>query len=78
QAKGDWHPEPEKMKEKCLVMLRKAVENGAPADMWKADSTFAFLFGDPDVFAKDWKRPVKEADPAGYWRIGDPLKEFAG
>jgi eukaryotic-like serine/threonine-protein kinase len=78
QAKGDWHPDPEKMKEKCLAMLRKAVENGAPADMWKGDSTFAFLFGNPDVFAKDWKRPSKEADPAGYWRIGDPLKEFAG
>src|SRR5262245_20681718 len=78
QAKGPWHSDQEKMKELCRGLLRKAVEAGAPAVMWKEDSTFAFLFGNPDEFARDWKKPAREADPAANWRVGDPLKEFAG
>jgi eukaryotic-like serine/threonine-protein kinase len=76
-VKGNWHPQPAAMKELCREMLQKAVEAGLPDVSWKQDTTFQVLFGNPDVFAKDWARPAREADPWGYWRVGDPLVEFA-
>ena len=77
-AKGEWHPDVPAMRERCRSLLRMAVEHGAPESLWKVDSTFRFLFGAPEVYAKDWVRPAQEAAPWGYWRMGDPLVEFAG
>jgi len=77
-VKVDWHPQPEEMRERCRSLLRLAVEYGAPEATWKRDSTFAFLFGEADTYAKDWVRPGREASPFGYWRAGDPLVEFPG
>jgi hypothetical protein len=77
-VKGNWHPQAAAMKERCREQLRKAVEAGLPDAYWMQSSTFRFLFGEPDVYAKDWVRPSQEADPRGHWRMGDPLVEFAG
>ena len=77
-ARVAWHPQPAAMKERSLALLRMAVEAGVPDGIWRADSNFRHLFGDPDDFAKDWARPGNEADGRGYWRLGDPLVEFAG
>ncbi|HKB06604.1 MAG TPA: protein kinase [Gemmataceae bacterium] len=77
-VKGNWHPEMAAMKERCRENLRKAVEAGLPDAYWTQSSNFRFLFGEPDVYAKDWVRPSQEADPWAYWRMGDPLVEFAG
>jgi len=74
-AKGEW-PDAARMRERCRSLLRLAVENGAPESQWKPDSTFRFLFGAPELYAKDWARPANEANPYGYWRAGDPLVDF--
>jgi Tfp pilus assembly protein PilF len=76
-VKGNWHPQPAAMKERCRELLRKAVEAGLPDAYWTQGSTFRFLFGEADVYAKDWVRPAHEADAWEYWRMGDPLVEFA-
>jgi Tfp pilus assembly protein PilF len=75
--KGNWHPQAAAMKERCRDLLRQAVEAGLPDADWKQDSTFHVLFGDPEVYAKDWVRPAREAAPWGHWQSGDPLVEFA-
>lgn len=75
---GEWYPEQARAKERCRLLLKQAVENGAPEQLWKFDSTFQFLFGNSDEYARAWIRPKKEADVANYWRIGDPLVEFPG
>jgi tetratricopeptide (TPR) repeat protein len=77
-VKGNWYSDPVGAKERCRMLLKDAVEHGAPEQMWKQDSTFQFLFGNPDVYARDWVRPKKEADISTYWRTGDPLVEFPG
>jgi serine/threonine protein kinase/Tfp pilus assembly protein PilF len=77
-AKGSWYPDLAGAKERCRTLLRQAVEGGIPEDHWKKDSTFGFLFGDPAVYARDWLRPSKPADPWQYFRTGDPLAEFPG
>ena len=77
-AKGDWYPDLAGAKERCRTLLRQAAEAGVPEDSWKKDSTFGFLFGDPAVYARDWVRPAKEADPWNNFRTGDPLAEFPG
>ena len=77
-VKGEWYPDTAGAKERCRALLKEAVEAGAPESLWKQDSTFGFLFGNPDVFARDWVRPKKEADINNYWRTGDPLVEFPG
>jgi eukaryotic-like serine/threonine-protein kinase len=78
QANGAWYPDQNAAKARCLALLRQAVEHGIPEMLWKQDSTFAFLFGDPNVYARDWAKPTVEADPSGYWRVGNPLVEFGG
>lgn len=77
-VKGDWYPDAAGAKNHCRDLLREAVEGGVPESMWKQDSTFRFLLGDPDEFAKDWVVPTKETDPSGNWRTGDSLIEFPG
>jgi hypothetical protein len=77
-VKTAWNTDPQGMRERCREHLRKAVEAGAPDAHWNADHTFLSLLGDPDVFAKDWARPAREATDLGYWRSGNPLVEFAG
>jgi tetratricopeptide (TPR) repeat protein len=77
-AKAAWNADQAAMRERCRSLLRLAVEHGAPESHWKQDSTFRFLFGEPEVYAKDWTQPAKEANPYGYWRAGDPLVEFPG
>jgi eukaryotic-like serine/threonine-protein kinase len=77
-AKGAWYPDLVFAKERCRTMLRQAVEGGVAEGQWKKESGFQFLFGNPDVFAKDWARPAKEANSSGYWRMGNPLVEFPG
>jgi tetratricopeptide (TPR) repeat protein len=77
-VKGEWYPDTVGAKERCRILLRQAVEHGVSESQWRQDSTFRFLFGDPGVFARDWSRPAKEADTAGFWRLGHPLIEFPG
>jgi eukaryotic-like serine/threonine-protein kinase len=78
-AKGPWYPDQMGAKTRCLTLLRQAVEHGVADSGWKQDTTFTFLFGDPKAYARDWVRPADvDADPAGYWRAGDPLIEFGG
>jgi len=77
-VKADWYPDTAGAKNRCRELLREAVEGGVPESMWKQDSTFRFLLGDPAVFAKDWVVPTREADSSGNWRTGDPLVEFPG
>jgi hypothetical protein len=78
-AKGAWYPDQPAAKARCLALLRQAVEHGVADGVWKQDSTFTFLFGDPKVYGRDWARPGDvDADPAGYWRSGNPLVEFGG
>ncbi len=76
-AKGNWYPDMPGAKERCRTLLRQAVEAGAAEGHWKQDSTFRYLFGDSAQFARDWVRPAREADPALYWRTGNPLVDFA-
>src|SRR5262245_2203300 len=52
-AKGEW-PEPTAMRERCRSLLRLAVEYGAPEKDWKEYSSFTYLFGEADTYAKDW------------------------
>jgi serine/threonine protein kinase len=75
-AKGDWFADPVWAKERCRTLLRQAVELGIAEGQWKLESTFSFLFGDPNVYARDWVRSAKEADMSGFWRMGNPLAEF--
>jgi serine/threonine protein kinase/Tfp pilus assembly protein PilF len=77
-AKGDWFADMKGVKERCRELLQLAVESGIPETAWKKDSSFGFLFGNPDVYGKDWVRPLREASAAGYWRMGNPLIEFPG
>jgi hypothetical protein len=77
-VQGQWYIDQAGAKERCRALLRQAAEYGAPEGMWKQDSTFQSLFGNPAVYSRDWIRPNKEADIANYWRIGNPLVEFAG
>ena len=78
QAKGTWYAAQAAAKERCLALLRQAVEHGVPEVHWRQDSTFAFLFGDAKVYARDWVKPATDAHPADYWRTGNPLVEFGG
>jgi Tfp pilus assembly protein PilF len=77
-AKGEWHLDMPGAKERCRSLLRQAVEGGISESQWRNESTYRFLFGDPAEYARDWIRPNKEADSAGYWRTGNPLVEFPG
>ena len=76
-ARGPWAADPAAVKARCLALVRQAAEHGVPDGTWKAESTFTFLFGDPKVYARDWARPVAEADPSDYGRCVNPLVEFA-
>ncbi|HEX3147380.1 MAG TPA: protein kinase [Gemmataceae bacterium] len=76
QAKGDWYPDQDAAKTRCLTLLRQAVKHGISEINWRQDSTFTFLFGDPTKYSRDWVKPTVEADMAGYWRVGNPLVEF--
>jgi serine/threonine protein kinase/Tfp pilus assembly protein PilF len=77
-ARLAWHRDPQGMRERCREYLRKAVEAGLPDALWKAETTFRVLFGDPTVYAKDWRRVTSAAEPPDYSRSGDPLVEFGG
>lgn len=76
--KGAWSGDVAGAKDRCRGLLRQAVELGLPDGMWKTDSTFGYLLGDPAVYAKDWVRGATEADPSAYWRMCNPLVEFGG
>jgi eukaryotic-like serine/threonine-protein kinase len=78
RVKGEWYPDHTGAKERCRTLLQQAVESGAAEDHWKSNSTFQYLLGNPDVYARDWVRPAKEASPANNWRTGDALVEFPG
>ena len=76
-VKGNWGANPEALKERCGQLLRLAVENGHP-NSWMIESSFQRVFGNPQQFAKDWKKPAIEPTITEFWQMGDPLKEFAG
>jgi hypothetical protein len=77
-AKVAWHSNPQEMRERCRTNLRKAVEGGVPDYLWKHESGFRHLFGDPTLMAKDWARPSNDAPPWDLSRTGNPLVEFGG
>jgi eukaryotic-like serine/threonine-protein kinase len=77
-ARGPWAADPAAARARCLALLRQAAEHGVPDAIWKGDSTYTFLFGDPKVYARDWARPTAEADPSDFGRCVNPLVEFAG
>lgn len=77
-AKGAWYADPAAARARCLTLLRQAAEHGVPEGVWKSESTYTFLFGDPKVFARDWAKPTHEADPSDFGRCGNPFVEFGG
>jgi tetratricopeptide (TPR) repeat protein len=77
-AKGDWYFDQPGAKARCQALFQQAVEHGCPDGHWMGDSTLGFLFGDLKVLSQNWARPATEADPAGYWRLGNPFADFGG